>query len=213
MVLDLVIIGLAINAGPLHNSAFILLLSAPRGVRKGLAFVLAWLGCLVLVLAAVILLTGGKPPAPRSAPSTAALALKLALGIGMVVYAERKRRRGSRPRRSPKWLSRLDNASPWTAAGLGVVLQPWGLVAAGAATVVQAHLSSIGSYVALFVFCLLATSGLLAMLLYATFRPAAARARLGALRDWTESHQDQAIVTLSLLAGLWLVAKSLYQLV
>ncbi|MGW0940650.1 GAP family protein, partial [Streptomyces sp. NPDC002666] len=107
MVLDLVIIGLVINVGPLHNSAFILLLSTPRGVRKGLAFVLAWLGCLVLVLAAVILLTGGKPPAPRSAPSTAALALKLALGIGMVVYAERKRRRGSRPHRSPKWLSRV----------------------------------------------------------------------------------------------------------
>ncbi|MEW2181687.1 GAP family protein, partial [Streptomyces sp. NPDC005406] len=122
-------------------------------------------------------------------------------------------RRGRRPRRRPKWLSRLDSASPWTAAGLGVLLQPWGLVAAGAATVVQAHMSSIGSYMALFAFCLLATSGLLVMLLYATFRPAEAHARLGALRDWTEDHQDQAVVTLSLLAGLWLVAKSLYQLV
>ncbi|MEW2181539.1 GAP family protein, partial [Streptomyces sp. NPDC005406] len=101
MVLDLVIIGLAIDVGPLHNSAFILLLSTPRGVRKGLAFVLAWLGCLVLVLAAVILLTGGKPPAPRSAPSTAALAFKLALGVGMVVYGERKRRRGRRPPPGP----------------------------------------------------------------------------------------------------------------
>lgn len=62
-----------------------------------------------------------------------------------MVYAEWKRRRGSRPRRPPKWLSRLDNASPWTAAGLGVILQPWGPVAARAATVVQAHLFSIGS--------------------------------------------------------------------
>ncbi|MEU9094473.1 GAP family protein [Streptomyces sp. NPDC087901] len=215
MVLDLVIIGLAINVGPLHNSAFILLLSAPRGVRKGLAFVLAWLGCLVLVLAVVILLTGGKPPVPRSAPSTVALALKLALGIGMVVYAESKRRRsgGGRQHRTPKWLGRLDSASGWTAAGLGVILQPWGLVAAGAATVVQAHLSSLGSYVSLVAFCLLATSGLITMELYATFRPAKSRAKLGALRDWTESHQDQVIVTLSLLVGVWLVAKSIYQLV
>ncbi|MER5276706.1 GAP family protein [Streptomyces sp. NPDC002809] len=215
MVLDLVVIGLAINVGPLHNSAFILLLSAPRGVRKGLAFILAWLGCLVLVLAVVILLTGGKPPAPRSAPSTVALALKLALGIGMVVYAESKRRRSGsgRPHATPKWLGRLDSASGWTAAGLGVILQPWGLVAAGAATVVQAHLSSLGSYVALMAFCLLATSGLIAMELYTTFRPAKSRAKLGALRDWTESHQDQVIVTLSLLVGVWLVAKSIYQLV
>ncbi|MEE4496323.1 GAP family protein [Streptomyces sp. NPDC050529] len=213
MVLDLVVIGLAINLGPLHNSAFILLLSAPRGVRRGLAFILAWLGCLVLVLAAVILLTGGKPPAPRSAPSTLALALKLVLGIGMVAYAEMKRRRGGRPRPAPKWLGRLDSASGWTAAGLGVVLQPWGLVAAGAATVVQAHLTSLGSYVALMVFCLLATCGLLVMELYATYRPAPARAKLAALREWIESHQDQVIVTLSLLVGFWLVAKSVYQLV
>ncbi|MCX5144603.1 MULTISPECIES: GAP family protein [unclassified Streptomyces] len=213
MVLDLVVIGVAINLGPLHNSAFILLLSAPRGVRKGLAFILAWLGCLVLVLAAVILLTGGKPPAPRSAPSTLALALKLLLGLGMVAYAELKRRRRNRPRRTPKWLARLDSVSGWTAAGLGVILQPWGLVAAGAATVVQAHLTSLASYVALLVFCLLATCGLLAMELYATFRPARARSELAALREWMESHQDQVIVTLSLLAGFWLVAKSLYQLV
>lgn len=215
MVLELVVIGLAINVGPLHNSAFILLLSAPRGVRKGLAFILAWLGCLVLVLAAVILLTGGKPPAPRSAPSTVALALKLALGVGMVAYAESKRRRGGsrRPHRTPKWLGGLDSASGWTAAGLGVILQPWGLVAAGAATVVQAHLSSLGSYVALLAFCLLATSGLLAMELYATFRPTKSRVKLAALRDWTESHQDQVVVTLSLLVGVWLVAKSIYQLV
>lgn len=69
---------------------------------------------------------------------------------------------------------------------------------------------------ALFAFCLSATSGLLAMSLYATVGPREARARLGALRDWTESRQDQAIVTLSLLAGLaglWLVARSPCQLV
>ncbi|MEW1689351.1 GAP family protein [Streptomyces sp. NPDC091265] len=213
MTLDLVLIGLAITLGPLHNSAFILLLSAPKGVRKGVAFILAWLGCLVLVLAVVILLTGGKPPAPQSAPSVVALGLKLALGVVMVLYAERKRRRGSRPHRPPKWLARLDSVSVWSAAGLGVLLQPWGMVAAGAATVVQAHLSSLGSYLALMGFCLLATLSLLAMELYVTFRPAVALAALARLRGWMTGHQDQVIVTLSLLVGLWLVAKSVYQLV
>src|SRR3954468_6032899 len=37
MVVDLVVIGTALPLGPLHNSAFILLLSSLRGVRKGLA--------------------------------------------------------------------------------------------------------------------------------------------------------------------------------
>ncbi|MDX6352097.1 MAG: hypothetical protein QOF84_6887 [Streptomyces sp.] len=213
MVLDLLLIGGAITLGPLHNTAFILLLSTPRGVRKGLAFIVAWLACLVLLIAAVVLLTGGKPVAKHSAPSAAALALKLLLGLGMVLYGERKRRRGSRPRPTPKWFARVDQASGWTAAGLAVLLQPWAMVAAGGATVVQAHLSSVESYLALMGYCLLATSSLLAMELYATFRPGAAQAELGRLRSWISGHQDQAIVTLSLALGLWLVGKSIYQLV
>ncbi|MFG1808613.1 GAP family protein [Streptomyces sp. NPDC049040] len=213
MVLDLLLIGGAVTLGPLHNVAFILLLSTPRGVLKGLAFIMAWLACLVLLIAAVALLTGGEPVVPHTAPSTAALAVKLLIGLGIVVYGERRRRQGSRPRPSPKWFSRVDQASGWTAAGLGVVLQPWGLAAAGAATVVQAHLTSIASYAALMGFCLLATSSLLAMELYTAFRPEAAARRLEELRTWMSDHQDQAIVLLSLAAGLWLVGKSIYQIV
>lgn len=58
MVLDLLVIGTAITLGPLHNSAFILLLSSRRGVRQGLAFLLSWLANLVAVIACVVLLTG-----------------------------------------------------------------------------------------------------------------------------------------------------------
>lgn len=213
MVLDLVVIGLAITMGPLHNTAFILLLSGPKGVRKGLAFILAWLACLVLVIAGVVLVTGGEPLVHKSAPSTAALAVKLSLGFGMVFYGERKRRRGRRPRQSPKWFARLDNISLWSAAGLGILLQPWGIVAAGGATVVQANMSSLATYLALIGYVLLATSSLLVMELYATFRPTAAAAGLSDLRSWIEGHQDQAIVSLSLGLGLWLVGQSLYGLV
>ncbi|NEA53129.1 GAP family protein [Streptomyces sp. SID13666] len=213
MVLDLVVIGLAITLGPLHNTAFILLLSGLKGVRKGLAFILAWLACLVLVIAGVVLMTGGEPLVHKSAPSTAALAVKLLLGFGMVFYGERKRRRGRRPRQSPKWFARLDNISLWSAAGLGILLQPWGIVAAGGATVVQANLSSLATYLALIGYVLLATSSLLVMELYATFRPTAAATGLSGLRSWIEGHQDQAIVSLSLGLGLWLVGQSLYGLV
>jgi hypothetical protein len=213
MVLDLVIIGVAITLGPLHNTAFILLLSSPKGVRKGLAFILAWLANLVALVAVVLLFTGGKPPAHKSAPSTAVLAVKLALGLGMVLYGEHKRHQGVRHRKSPKWMARLDQVGTWTAAGFGVLLQPWATVAAGAATVVQAHLSSLGSYLALMGYVLLATSSLLVMEVYATFRPEAAHTKLAGLRGWIDGHQDQAVVTLSLGLGLWLVGKSIYELV
>lgn len=213
MTLDLILIGLAITLEPVPITAFILMLSARKGVRKGLAFLLAWLACLVLVVAGVLLFTGGSPPKPHTASSTAAVAVKLAIGVGLIAFGEYKRRRGGRPHRDPAWLAKLNDISPWTAAGLAVLLQPWALVAAGAATVVEAKLSSVASYLALVLFCVLASASLLAMELYATFSPTSAETTLARLRAWMVDHQDQAIVSLSLLLGLWLVGKSIYQLV
>ncbi|WP_030207801.1 GAP family protein [Streptomyces sp. NRRL S-87] len=263
MVLDLVIIGLGIAVFPLSVAAFVLVLSADRGVWKGLAFILAWLACFVGVLAIVLLTTGGEPPAPKSPPSTAASALKLAIGLGLLAYgwhrhrhrADRRTARGSdapdvrgageaqqtgEPLRAPesgeardapadgearkagkagptgkasgRMAAELDHISMWTAAGLGPLLQPWGMVAAGAATVVNADLSQTSSFIALFVYCLIATSSLLTMELYTTFAPDAARERLGRLRSWLQNHQEQAIVVVVLIVGLFLVARSIHQL-
>ena len=52
MLLDLSIIGLAVTLEPLPLTAFILILGAERGTRKGLAFLLAWLACLLVVISA-----------------------------------------------------------------------------------------------------------------------------------------------------------------
>ena len=213
MVLDLIIIGLAITLEPLTLVAFILILSAEEGVRKGLAFVLGWMACLVAVIAAVILLTGGKPPRPHTAPSTAALVVKALLGVVLLWVAYRQRKRMGRPRKQPGWMARLDHLSLWAAAGLGVFLQPWTLVAAGAATVVQAKLSTAGDWLTLVLFCLLATSSFLVMELYAAFSPEAANARLAQVRAWIDTHTDQAIVVLSLIVGCFLLGSSIYLIV
>jgi Na+-transporting methylmalonyl-CoA/oxaloacetate decarboxylase gamma subunit len=213
VVLDLVIIGLAIALEPVTIVAFILILGAEGGIRKGLAFIFGWLACLVAVIAVVVLVTGGKPPKPHTAPSTAALAVKAALGAVLIAVAVRQQRRMGRPHKQPTWMSRLDRLSLWAAAGLGVFLQPWTLVAAGAATVVQAKLSTAGDYLTLVFFCLLATSAFLAMELYAAFSPEAATARLEQVRTWIDRHRDQAIVVLSLVVGCWLLGNSIYVIV
>lgn len=212
MILDLAVIGTAITLGPLHNSAFILLLASRRGARKGLAFLLSWLADLIAVIACVLLLTGGEPPARHSAPSTAAACVKVALGLGLVVYGVHRRRRPHRPHGPPRWTARVDGASLATAAGLAWLLQPWALVGAGAATVVAADLSSVADWLALICYCLLATLSLAAMQAYTLRSPAVAGARLNALRTWLERHQEQLIVVLSLVVGLWLLARGGYEL-
>ena len=213
MVLDLLLIGLAIALEPFPLTAFILILSTEKGTWKGLAFVLGWLACLIVVIAAVLLTTGDKPPKPQTAPSTAGLAVKLALGTVLILLAVRQQRRKGRPRKPPSWMARLDRLSLWAAAGLAVFLQPWTLVAAGAATVVQAKLSTGGDYVTLVLFCLLGTSSFLYLELYTAFAPAAATVRLERMRAWLDTHQDQVVILVLLLLGFWLAGKSIYLLV
>jgi hypothetical protein len=213
VVLDLLLIGLGITLEPFPLTAFVLILSAEKGTMKGLAFILGWLACLVAVIAAVILATGNQPPRPNTAQSKAAIAVKLALGIVLILIAVRKRRQRGRPRKSPTWMARLDRLSLWAAAGLAAFLQPWTLVAAAAATVTEAKLTSAGSYLALVLFCLLATSSFLYLELYAAFAPAAAGVRLDRLRTWLESHQDEVVIAVCLLLGFWLAGKSIYLLV
>ena len=213
MVLDLLLLGLGITLEPFPLTAFILMLSAGKGTRKGLAFLLGWLACLVVVIAAAILATGNSPPKPQTVPSTAILAVKLALGVTLILLAMRQRRQMGHPRKPPAWMAHVDRLSLWSAAGLAAFLQPWVLVAAGATTVAGAKLATAGSYLALIFFCLLATASFLYLELYATFAPARAGARLARLRAWLDSHQDQVIIAVFLLLGFWLTGKSIYLLV
>lgn len=213
VVLDLVLIALVITVEPIPLTAFILVLSARRGIIKGLEFILGWLLSLVVVIGGVVLVTGGKPPRPQTSPSTTALAVKIAIGVLLILVAVRQKRRIGRPRKPPSWMSKLDNLSGWAAVGLGLFLQPWPLVAAGAATVVELHVSSIESYVLLVGFCLLSTASILALEIHATLSPEVARRRLDALRQWIDNHRDPVIIILSLVLGLWLMGHSIYLIV
>jgi hypothetical protein len=216
IVLSLVLIGLAITLEPIPLTTFILVLASKGGVRKGAAFIFGWLLSLAIVIACTILLTQNKPPKPSTAPSLAALAAKLAIGAGLVVIAIRYYRKLGKPKppkKPPKWQTHIDNMTPWFAIGLGPLTQPWGLVAAGVSVIVEAKLSSWESYLALVVFCVIATSVILAMEIYAGFRPQPAQEFLARMRHWIDTHTDQVIIIVSLVLGFWLVANSIYYIV
>ena len=120
-----------------------------------------WIASLVIVVSVTVLATGNNPPKPDTAPSLAGLAVKIAIGVILVVIAIRQRRRRGRPKKPknpPKWQAHVDSMSPWYAMGLAPVLQPWGLIGAGAATVMEAKLASAQSYLALFLFCVLGSA-------------------------------------------------------
>jgi hypothetical protein len=103
--------------------------------------------------------------------------------------------------------------SPWFAMALAPTLQPWALIGAGAATVVEAKLSSWQSFLALFLYCLLASSSYLTLEIYTVVKPDRSQALLGRSRSWVNAHTDQAIIVGSLLIGFWLIANSIYLIV
>lgn len=213
MVLNLVLIGLAITLDPLPLTAFIVVLPSKRGVIKGAAFVFGWLASLAVVVTVTVLATGNNPPKPSTAPSLGALAAKIAIGAVLLIIAIRHIRARGRPKppkKPPKWQEHVDSMSPWFALGLAPALQPWGLIGAGAATVMEAKLSSWESYLALFLFCLLASASYLFMEIYTVFRPGQSQALLARFRTWIDTHTDQVIIAGSLILGIWLIANSLY---
>jgi len=211
--LDLIIIGVAISLDPIPLTAYLVLLPSKRGVVKGAAFIFGWLVSLAIVVTVTVLATGNDPPKPQTAPSLAALAVKILLGVGLLYIALRQRRRmgqPKKPKKPPKWQTGVDNMSPWYAIGIAPLVQPWGLIAAGSATVVQAKVSSFESFLALFFFCVLATASYATLEIYAGFRPEKSQVFMDGIRTWIDTHTDQVIVVGSLILGFWLIGNSLY---
>ena len=103
--------------------------------------------------------------------------------------------------------------SPWFAMALGPLTQPWGLVAAGVATIVSAKLSNWQDYIALFFFCVIATGTYLTMEIYAGFKPDQTQAFLARTKTWIDTHTDQVIIIVSTVLGFWLIGYSIYLIV
>ena len=174
VLLDLFLIGLVVTLEPIPLTAMILLLAAERGISQGPG-----------VHARVAVHAGGhrrrdgaahrwQAADPQSAPSTAALCVKLAVGVVLVFIGYRRwgKRATTEPKRQPKWMAGIDRINPLAAAGLGFLLQPWVLVAAGVATITEAKLSSGLEYLAVFAFCIWCTASYLVLEIYAALRPA-----------------------------------------
>jgi hypothetical protein len=219
LILDLFLIGLVVTLEPIPLTAMILLLAAERGLLKGLGYVVGWLGTLVIIVAVIVVVTGGKPLIPKTSPSTAALVIKLAAGVVLIGIAERRRRRlgtsgePKKPKKQPRWMGYIDRVNPLTAAGLAFLLQPWVLVAAGMTTIVEGKLNTPAEYILVFTFCVWCSASYLLLETYAAVRPDKVQVRLQSILAWINTHRDETIVFLSLGLGLYLMAKSIYELV
>lgn len=208
---------MAIAFDPLPLIPFILILTSRRGAVKGAVFIAGWFLCIAAITVLTLLVTGGSPPSSGSVPSTAGLVARIVIGAGLVGFGlywrSRRARRARREKKPARWEKGVDTMSPWFALALAPLLQPWGLMAAGVTSVMQADLASAGSVVGLILFVLLATSTYLALEIFTIVRKERAHALALSLRAWIDAHTQQAIVWGSVVVGLFLIGSGAYPLI
>jgi hypothetical protein len=209
------VLGLAagVAVSPLPIVAIILILATPRGRLNGPLFALGWLLGLAL-LGAIMLAVGGTGGASTSKhPATWVGALKLALGLLLVLFGARQwRQRPEDPSqaRLPKWMAAIDNFTPIKILGLGLVLSAANVKNAPLTIAAGASISSAGIPVpqqigTLAIFVIIASLGVLAPLAVYLVMGERAKSILGNWRDSAAQHNVAVMAVLFFVLGLKLL--------
>src|SRR5262249_46302605 len=155
--------------------------SSQSRTRAGWAFLAGWIGSLLCVIAVAVIIvvaSGGSGFARTSAPGRATYIAQLLLGLFLLIVGVRRLRGGVPPPSGPpKLLQRLEALSLPVAALIGALIQPWTLLIAGDLAILTADLHQRAMVVAIGLFCLLGTLGILGMEVYAIKAPQRAEER------------------------------------
>lgn len=192
-------VGVAISPVPIIG--VILMLGTPRARSTGPAFLAGWLAGIAVVGTIVLLVAGGAGAGESGPPSDGISALKLVLGLLLLLVAVRQWR--GRPRAGeepamPSWMKTIDAFTTAKAAGFGVLLSAVNpknllLIVGGAAAISQTGASSGSQAGAMAVFALIASLGTgTPLAIYFALGERSERI-LAELKEWM-SHNNAAIM-------------------
>lgn len=208
-------IGVAISVLPII--AIILMLITPRARSNGLAFVAGWVLGLAVVGGAVLIIANAAGVSSSSGPSTAAYAIKLALGALFLLLAVKQWRSRPAPGAQvppPRWMAALDTFGPGKSLGLGAALSginPKNLVLTigAAASIAQTGLSGGQQAGVLAVFIVLGSVTVTAPLVIYLAMGAKAAGILEGWRTWLAGNNAAIMFVLFLVFGVLLVGQGI----
>ncbi len=208
-------IGIAISPVPII--AIILMLISPKARSNGLAFLGGWLLGLALVGTVVLIVANNAEVATSSGPSRTVGALRLVLGLLLLVLAWRrfKTRPGAGEEASmPKWMRALDTFTPTRSLAIGALLSgvnPKNLIlcATAAAGIAQSGLSGFQQAVVLLVLVVVGSLGLIAPVgVYFAMGDKATKA-LDGWKAWLAANNATVMIVLFVVFGVTLVGKGI----
>jgi threonine/homoserine/homoserine lactone efflux protein len=207
--------GVAVSPFPIV--AMILLLATPRGRLTGIAFAVGWLLGLGLLGTVVLLISGPSDASSDGGPATWVGWLKLVLGVLLLLLAVRQWR--GRPRspddaHTPKWMASIDTFGPGKTFGLGALLAALNpkngpLTIAAAASIAATGVSGVDQAVALILFVVIASAGVLAPLGVYLLAGERAVHTLAVWRQWFIANNTAIMAVLFFVIGLKLVGDAI----
>lgn len=208
-------VGVAVSPVPII--AVIVMLLSRRAGANSLAFAAGWVVGIAGATAVVIIASGSIGTGSGGSPSAGVSAVKLALGVLVLllgVRSWRKRPTSGEPAPLPRWLQAVDELTPAKSAGLGMVLSALNpknllLTVGGGLAIAGAPASSGGKAVAAAVFVVLAVSTVLVpVAAYHVSRPRAERV-LEPLKGWLQANNANVMAVLLLVIGVVLIGKGI----
>jgi threonine/homoserine/homoserine lactone efflux protein len=209
------VLGLAagVAISPLPIIALILILATPRGRLNGTLFTVGWILGLSVLGAVMLAIASPADASADSQPATWVGALKLALGVLLVLFGARQWHRRSRDPSNaqlPKWMGAIDRLAPVKVFGLGVGLAALNAKNAPLTIAAGAAIGSAGLPVgqqigSMAIFVLIATLGLLIPLGVFLLGGERARTTLGNWKDWAAQHNVAVMAVLFFVLGLKLL--------
>lgn len=207
--------GLALS--PLAVITGIILLLGDRGRVKAALFALGWLGAIFLIAATAFWVVDVAEDVDAEGTATGVDIVQLLLALlffGLAVLSWRKRPREGGPAPHNKLLRRLDGIGVAGALLVGlaqgfVVIKNIPLAAGAGAHLGEAELTGGEAAVALLVFALVSTAGVLVPLAVALVGGRTLTPALTAAREWLEANTSSITITVLAVIGSYFLGQGI----
>jgi hypothetical protein len=212
LILPLVFLGLLASLSPATIVVFVLVLGTARARVNAVGFLLGWGISLTFVFAASYALAASDASKTDGGRTSVAV-LQVLLGCALLVLAARLWRRRNAtpaPTETSRWgtdrlIGHMHGLTPFGAAVVGVLKQPWAITAAAALVVVHNHTTGLRVAIAFALFTVASTATVGLMFLYYARFPGQAQAQLAALRDRVVAAGPAMGAVAGILVGTFLI--------
>jgi len=210
-------LGLGIALNPISIVVAILILGTVNTPRNGIAFAFGWISGLTVLLVLTSLLVQQRSTADPESTRTIVYVGKIAFGLIFIIAAIwglRRRPRDEEESGSRRWTQLVNEGGVVRSFGLGLFLSDFSLknlalVAAAAGVIGQAGLDNRGVAIAVGIFVLICTIGILVPLLIRVFGKERGDRILAVWREWLERNVAMLTAVVMVLLGAHLIMQGI----